>query len=111
MTPRQEGPFEVKQIMGPLTFKLKLPITWRIHDVFYATLLMPYTETEIHGPNFPRPSPDIENDEERWEIKTICNHRKRGTGYQYLVEWKGYDISEAMWEPATCFKGGGEEIL
>jgi len=64
MTPRREGPFEVKQIMGPLTFKLKLPITWRIHNVFHAALLMPYTEMEIHGPNFPQPPPDIENDEE-----------------------------------------------
>ena len=64
MTPRREGPFKIKQIMGPLTFKLKLPITWRIHDVFHAALLMPYTETEIHGPNFPRPLPDIDNDKE-----------------------------------------------
>jgi len=72
---------------------------------------MPYTETETHGPNFPRPPPDIDNDEERWEIETILNHRKRGPGYQYHVKWKGYDIMEATWEPATCFKNGGEEIL
>jgi len=52
MAPKREGPFKIEQVMGPLTFKLKLPITWRIHNVFHATLLMPYTEIEIHGPNF-----------------------------------------------------------
>jgi len=57
MAPKQEGPFKTKQVMGPLTFKLKLPITWRIHDVFHAALLMPYTEMEIHRPNFLWPPP------------------------------------------------------
>jgi len=97
--------------MGPLTFKLKLPINWRIHNVFHAVLLMLYTETEIHSPNFLQPPPDIDNDEEQWEIETILNHQKRGRGYQYLVRWKGYDISGATWEPATCFEGGGEKPL
>jgi hypothetical protein len=72
---------------------------------------MPYTETEIHGPNFPRPPPDIDNDEERYEIETILNHRKRGRGYQYYVKWKGYDITEASWESTTCFENGSEETL
>jgi hypothetical protein len=111
MAPKREGPFEIEEKLGPLTYRLKLPATWRIHNVFHAVLLMPYTETEIHGPNFTRPPPDIDNDEERWEIETILNHRKRGRGYQYYVKWKGYDITEATWEPATCFENGGEEIL
>jgi transposase InsO family protein len=111
MAPKREGPFKIERVMGPLTFKLKLPITWRIHDMFHAALLMPYTETETHGPNFPQPPPDIDNDEERYEIETILNHRKRGRGYQYYVKWKGYDITEASWESATCFENGGEETL
>jgi len=44
--------------------------------VFHAALLMPYTEMEVHGPNFLRPPPDINNDEEQWEIEMILNHRK-----------------------------------
>ena len=72
---------------------------------------MPYTENEIHGPNYLRPPPSIENDEEHWEVKTILKHRKRGQGYQYFVLWKGYLITEASWEPAMCFENGTEEIL
>ena len=36
----------------------KLPETWRIHNVLHAILLWPYTETEAHGNNYPRPLPD-----------------------------------------------------
>ena len=37
---------------------------------------MPYTENEVHGLNYLQPPPDIENDEERWEIKAILKHQK-----------------------------------
>jgi len=72
---------------------------------------MPYVETEVHGPNFTRPPPEIENDEERYEIETILKHRKRGRGYNYFVLWKGYPITDASWEPASSFTQGGEKIL
>jgi len=112
MAPKWEGPFKISEVLGPLTYRLQLPSTWRIHNVFHAVLLMPYTETEVHGPNYLQPPPNIENDEEWWEIEAIRNHRRRGrNGYQYEVLWKGYPVTETMWESATCFENGGEEIL
>jgi hypothetical protein len=111
MAPKREGPFKIVKVKGPLTYKLQLPKTWHIHDTFHAALLKPYTETEIHGPNFTRPPPDVENEEERYEIETILQHRKRGRKYQYLVKWKGYPITDASWQPSSDFEGGGEEIL
>jgi len=111
MKPKREGPFKIQEVLGPLTYRLKLPETWRIHNVFHATLLMPYKETEIHGPNFTRPPPNIENDEERYEVETILKHQRRGRGYRYYVKWKGYPITEASWEPLSNFEQGGEEVL
>jgi hypothetical protein len=42
MTPKREGPFEVEEVLGPVTYQLKLPTTWKIHNVFHAVLLKPH---------------------------------------------------------------------
>jgi hypothetical protein len=52
MAPKREGPFDVEEVLGPVTYRLKLPTTWKIHNVFHAVLLKPYVETEVHGENF-----------------------------------------------------------
>ena len=36
---KQEGPFEIEEVLGPVTYQLKLPSTWKIHNVFHAILL------------------------------------------------------------------------
>ena len=50
--PKCEGPFEIEEVLGPVTYQLKLPETWKIHNVFHAVLLCPYTETKAHGNNY-----------------------------------------------------------
>ena len=105
MAPKREGPFEVEEVLGPLTYRLKLPPSWKIHNVFHATLLRPYKENHVYGENYLRPPPDIEEGEEVYEVETILKHRKRGRGYEYLVKWIGYPITEASWEPTTSFTG------
>jgi hypothetical protein len=42
MAPKREGPFEIKEVLGPVTYQLKLPESWRIHKVFHVALLRPY---------------------------------------------------------------------
>ena len=58
MAPKQEGPFEIEEVLGLVTYQLKLPESWKIHKVFHATLLHPYKENEVYGENYPRPLPD-----------------------------------------------------
>ena len=36
-----------------------------------------------------------------YEVEAILRHRGKGTWSQYLVLWKGYDLSEATWEPKS----------
>ena len=106
--PKREGPFEIVKVIGPVTYRLKLPSTWKIHPMFHATLLRQYKETDVYGENFPRPPPDIIEGEEVYKVEQILKHRKRGQGYQYYVAWKGYPISEASWEPEQVFSDGGD---
>jgi hypothetical protein len=52
--------------------------------VFHALLLTPYTENEVHRPNYTRPPAELtEQEEEEWEVEHIIGHRKRGHGHQY----------------------------
>jgi hypothetical protein len=105
MAPKWEGPFEIEEVLGPVTYRLKLPESWRIHKVFYAALLRPYRENKVYGENYIRPLPDIEEGEEVYKVKQILKHRKRGQGYEYLIKWVGYPVTEASWEPKLNLTG------
>ena len=98
---KHHGPFEITQVLSPLTYRLLLPPTWKVHDVFHATLLSPYQETNTHGPNFSRPPPNMIDAKEEYEIDQIMAHRGNSKNHQYLTAWKGYPLSENTWEPES----------
>src|SRR6266545_7289786 len=102
INPKWYRPFWIIKEISPVVYHLKLPRTWRIHDVFHASLLSPYHETAQHRPNFFRPPPDLINGEEEYEVEQIRGHRRHGRsrGLQYLIKWKGYPESDNTWEPA-----------
>jgi hypothetical protein len=52
MASKQEGLFEIKEVLRPVTYQLKLPESWQIHKVFHATLLCLYQENEVYGENY-----------------------------------------------------------
>ena len=110
MKPKREGPFKITEVLGPVTYRVKIPATWRIHNVFHATLLRQYKENEIYGQNFNKPPPELLEGEEVYEVETILYHGKRGRGYQYYVKWQGYPISDASWEPENSFFDDGDTL-
>jgi len=71
LSPRRYRPFEVVSQVSKVAYKIKLPPNWKIHDVFHASLLTPYKETDQHGPNFLEPPPDILEGELEWEVEQI----------------------------------------
>ena len=95
---------------GPITYQLQLPKQWKIHNMFHVCLLSPYKETNEHGPNHTDPPPDLINGENEYEVEAILAHRKRGRQIQYLVKWRGYDLSNNTWEPETNLSNA-DEIL
>lgn len=49
--------------------------------------------------------------EEVYEIKTIHKYEQRADGDYYLVEWAGYPMEEATWEPRSHFYNPSAEVL
>ena len=90
IAPKWEGPFGIEEVLGPVTYWLKLLTTWKIHNVFHAILLWPYIKNKVYGNNYPRLLPELLEGEEVHEVETILKHQQRERGYQYYVKWKGY---------------------
>jgi Chromo (CHRromatin Organisation MOdifier) domain len=99
--PKWYGPFKVLKQLSAAVYWVEIPKHWKIHNVFHANLIMPYKETELHGPNFTWPPPDLVNGEDKYKVEKIIDMKQMGRGRKthYLVKWKGYPTSDNSWEP------------
>ena len=94
LSPKREGPFLIKEVLGPVTYRLTLPKQWKIHNVFHAALLTPFKETTFHGTTETRPPPNLVDGQQEYEVEAILTHQRYRGKHQYLVKWKGYNSSE-----------------
>ncbi|GJP74691.1 hypothetical protein CLOP_g5239 [Closterium sp. NIES-67] len=93
-------PFLVEEQVTPVTFRLRLPATWKIHNAFHVQLLKPYRDpnTIFVGRQPPPPPPVLVQTEPEYEVESVLAHRRRRNGtVELLIRWKGYDPSEDSW--------------
>ncbi|CAI5461314.1 unnamed protein product [Closterium sp. Yama58-4] len=102
LRPRFCGPFLVEAQVTPVTFRLRLPDTWKLHNAFHVQLLKPYKDPnqQFQGRQLPPPPPVLVQDEPEYEIERVLTHRRRGgKTLEFLIRWKGYDPTEDSWVP------------
>uniref|UniRef100_A0A8C6NLP1 Integrase catalytic domain-containing protein n=1 Tax=Nothobranchius furzeri TaxID=105023 RepID=A0A8C6NLP1_NOTFU len=101
LAPRFLGPYTVQKVINPVSYRLRLPATLRIHPTFHISRLKPYVESSLLPPPAPAPPPARFLDGEPiYTIRRILDARCRGRGWQYLVDWADYGPEERSWEPA-----------
>ena len=97
LSPRQYGPFQVLEKLSPVTYRIQLPISMKIRNVFHVDLLIPFHETDAYGPAYSQPAPELINGDEEYEVEAIIDDRVHRRKRQYLVKWVGYPVSENSW--------------
>lgn len=115
LLPRWLGPFQISDVVNPVAYRLALPTALRrMHNVFHVGLLKAY-HSDVARSTF-RPFVPKLSDEQGpiFEVERILDHRdvehkQSGKGRitrnsvvrEYLVQWQGYPVEDASWEPAS----------
>ncbi len=106
------GPFRVLHPVGKQAYKIELLKKWRIHNVFYVSLLEHDTtkKKRVDKTTFML---QFENDGngKKYKVEAICDSviyaKELDSGHHlpglyYLVSWKSYLEEKNTWEPATA---------
>jgi len=74
--------------LGPVdsSYKLELPETMRVHDVFHPGLLRLVADDSLPGQKNEPPESIVVNDEDEWKIDDILNSRRYRRRLQYRVK-------------------------
>jgi hypothetical protein len=103
--PKFVGPFLITEVVNDTSYRLELPKSMPVHDVFHVSLLKEHIPSKMRAP----PPLPIEVDGElEYEVSRILTHReikcrssKRGGSNlrkEYLIEWLGYGAEHNTWE-------------
>ncbi len=101
LLPRWVGPFTIVAKVADTSYKLKLPDSWRIHNVFHVSLLKLYLRS---ARNLDADSPQLrfEDGAPVFQIDKVLTHRERKRGAQkckeYLVSWIDLGPEHNTWE-------------
>lgn len=105
LSPKYCGPFQIIERIGKVAYRLKLPETTRVHDVFHVSLLKRRWQQDNSVEVFDglsgcllRDDPAAVYPERILERK--CVKKGHSAVTMWLVQWKGKSVDDASWESA-----------
>nr|XP_057933442.1 uncharacterized protein LOC131132135 [Doryrhamphus excisus]XP_057933443.1 uncharacterized protein LOC131132135 [Doryrhamphus excisus]XP_057933444.1 uncharacterized protein LOC131132135 [Doryrhamphus excisus]XP_057933445.1 uncharacterized protein LOC131132135 [Doryrhamphus excisus]XP_057933446.1 uncharacterized protein LOC131132135 [Doryrhamphus excisus]XP_057933447.1 uncharacterized protein LOC131132135 [Doryrhamphus excisus]XP_057933448.1 uncharacterized protein LOC131132135 [Doryrhamphus len=95
------GPFPIEKIVSPSVVRLRLPPGLQVHPVFHVSQIHPVSTSPLAPPSEPPPPVRFSDDHSAFTVRRILDVRRKGKGYQYLVDWEGYGQEERCWIPRS----------
>ncbi|KAK9677038.1 hypothetical protein RND81_11G117900 [Saponaria officinalis] len=114
LSPKYYGPFRVEDTVGKVAYKLTLPSTVQIHNVFHVSQLKAFRGVLPVAPHIPQwlqgvTTTDIIRPAAILEHRVI--KRQNQAVVQYLVHWEGFPVHDASWEFANALEQQFPEII
>jgi transposase InsO family protein len=105
---QMEGPFLILAKDGN-SYKVQLPHTMKIHNVFSPEKLLKAAMNPLPGQiNIPPPPLQVTEDEE-WEVEHLLAVRLLHGKLEYRAQWLGFDV-DLDWYPASNFKYAPDKL-
>jgi len=110
LAPRWLGPFRILERIGAQAYRLALPEKYqRVHNVFPIQFLEDYRMRDSDDNSF-LPMPDLEDDDNEWEVQEIRDAKNFDGVLHYLVKWQGWPSEYDSWEPAIHLANAPQKI-
>jgi hypothetical protein len=72
------GPYEITEVISPVSYRLKLPVGTKAHDLFHASMLKPYhVDANTEQATLPPLPVIMQEREEEFEVESIISHRRQ----------------------------------
>jgi hypothetical protein len=107
--PKFIGPFKITSVVNEVAYRLDLPETLPVHNVFHVSLLKKFIPGRMA---LPPPIPMEIEGELEFEVEKILMHREKKTNKvvkkEYYVKWLGYGPEHCTWESESSLKNAQE---
>lgn len=105
-------PFTIIAPMGNCAYRLRLPISWHIHDVFHISKLTPFNKPsfdlqKLNNPNDPPPQSNITLP----MPESILEHCSLRNGTLFLVKWENQPDENTSWQHESDLPDNNNVLL